>query len=57
MLAELEKTGTIHMSLVYRGERKTAEKFLKAQDEVLNPPQEENTAENAAEGGEVQNAQ
>ena len=24
MLAELEKTGTIHMSLVYRGERKTA---------------------------------
>ena len=57
MLAELEKTGTIHMSLIYRGERKTAEKFLKAQEEVLNPPQEENTAANAVEGGEVQNAQ
>ena len=56
MLAELEKTGTIHMSLVYRGDRKTAEKFLKAQDEVLNPPQEEKT-ETTAEGGEEQNAQ
>lgn len=34
MLADLEKTGTIHMSLVYRGDRKTAEEFLKKQKEL-----------------------
>lgn len=41
MLAELEKTGTIHISLVYRGNRKTAEEFLKQQEELNNPPAEE----------------
>lgn len=40
ILAELEKSGTIHLSLVYRGNRTTAEQFLKAQDEVLHPPEE-----------------
>ena len=34
MLADLEKTGTIHMSLVYRGDRKTAKEFLKKQKEL-----------------------
>ena len=41
MLAELEKTGTIHISLVYRGNRKTAEEFLKQQEELNSPPAEE----------------
>ena len=41
ILAELEKTGTVHMSLVYRGDRKTAEKFLKAQEDLNNPKEEE----------------
>ena len=41
ILAELEKTGTIHISLVYRGDRKTAEEFLKAQEELNNPKEEE----------------
>ncbi len=36
-LAELEKSGTIHMSLVYRGDRKKAEEFLKAQEDLNNP--------------------
>ena len=56
ILADLEKTGTIHMSLVYRGDRKTAEEFLKAQDELNNPPEEEIaekvTEESEAEEGE-----
>lgn len=37
ILAELEKSGTIHMSLVYRGDRKKAEEFLKAQEDLNNP--------------------
>ena len=45
MLAELEKTGTIHISLVYRGNRKTAEEFLKQQEELNNPPIEEEQTE------------
>lgn len=51
ILADLEKTGTIHMSLVYRGDRKTAEEFLKAQEELNSPPEEE-TEESEAEEGE-----
>lgn len=47
MLADLEKTGTIHMSLVYRGDRKTAEKFLKTQKE-LNDSLKSDSAENAS---------
>ena len=39
-LAELEKTGTIHLSLVYRGDRKNAEKFIEAQRK-LNYPEED----------------
>lgn len=46
-LAELEKSGTIHMSLVYRGDRKQAEEFLKVQEE-LNNPEETSESEAAA---------
>lgn len=35
MLAELEEEGTIHLTLVYRGSKENAEKFLTAQDDVL----------------------
>ena len=35
VLAELEAEGTIHLALVYRGDRKNAEKFLAAQDEII----------------------
>lgn len=55
ILAELEKTGTVHMSLVYRGDRKTAEKFLKAQEDLNNPKEEETqevTEESEAEQSE-----
>lgn len=34
-LAELEVEGTIHLTLVYRGSKENAEKFLAAQDKVL----------------------
>ena len=35
VLAELEAEGTIHLSLVYRGDRENAGKFLAAQNEIL----------------------
>ena len=35
LLAELEADGSVHLSLVYRGERENAAKFIKAQDEAL----------------------
>lgn len=35
LLAELEAEGKIHLSLVYRGERENAEKFVAAQDSIL----------------------
>ena len=46
ILADLEKSGTIHMSLVYRGDRKTAEEFLKAQENLNNPQETETEREN-----------
>ena len=55
VLAELEAEGTIHLALVYRGDRKNAEKFLTAQDEIileLYPPEpdpEEEPEENPVE--------
>ena len=36
ILAELEEEGTIHIALVYRGMPDTAEKFIEAQDMVLD---------------------
>ncbi len=35
LLAELEQTSSIHVALVYRGNRETAEKFLEEQKKVL----------------------
>lgn len=55
ILAELEKTGTVHMSLVYRGDRKTAEKFLKAQEDLNNPKEEE--AEEVTEESEAEQSE
>ena len=56
LLAELEKEGTIHLALVYRGDRKTAEKFLQAQKEINQPPEEtpeEPQNETRQEGGDT----
>lgn len=53
ILADLEKSGTIHMSLVYRGDRKKAEEFLKAQKDLNEKSnageQEQNQAEESGE--------
>ena len=55
MLAELESEGTIHLALVYRGDRENADKFLAAQEEIileLYPPEpaaEEEPQENPTE--------
>ena len=55
MLAELEADGKLHLSLVYRGTKENAGKFIDAQDELLAElyaPEEEDTEneeENAAE--------
>jgi pilus assembly protein CpaB len=38
VLAELEATGRIHCTLVYRGSKENGDKFLKIQDDYLNPP-------------------
>lgn len=35
LLAEIEEDGKMHLALVYRGEAKNAEQFIKAQDEAL----------------------
>jgi len=50
LLADLEKSGTIHISLVYRGDRKTAEEFLQKQEEL-------NTAQESAETVEGEETQ
>ena len=55
VLAELEAEGTIHLALVYRGDRENADKFLTAQDEIIlelypsEPAPEEETQENPVE--------
>ena len=55
VLAELEAEGTIHLSLVYRGDRENAGKFLAAQNEILlelyppEPDPEEEPQKNPAE--------
>jgi len=41
LLAELEATGRIHCTLVYRGTTENADKFLKIQADYLNPPEDE----------------
>lgn len=52
ILAELEADGKLHISLVYRGDRKNAGKFIEAQEAVLKElyaPAEEETDENGTE--------
>lgn len=52
ILAMLEADGTIHLSLVYRGGRDNADKFLKAQDDALAklyPPETEKFSEEKRE--------
>lgn len=54
ILAELEEEGTIHIALVYRGTPDTAEKFVEAQDMVLDELREAKEASEkdaAGEGG------
>lgn len=41
ILAELEATGRIHCTLVYRGGKENSDKFLQMQDDYLNPPEPE----------------
>lgn len=54
ILAELEADGNIHLSLVYRGEQKSAAVFIEAQESVLEelypPEEEENGSEGSAPG-------
>lgn len=45
LLAELERTGSIHAALVYRGSRENAGKFLEEQDRVLEALYPEETGE------------
>lgn len=45
LLARLEAEGEIHLSLVYRGERAKAAKFIEVQDQVLDEMQEEESGE------------
>lgn len=43
ILAELEADGKLHLSLVYRGDEKSAEQFLEAQNQILTelyPPED-----------------
>lgn len=52
VLAELEAEGKLHLSLVYRGTKENARKFVEAQETVLlelYPPEEEETEEKAEE--------
>lgn len=35
ILAELESTGKLHLSLVYRGTKQNTQKFIKTQDEII----------------------
>ena len=54
VLAELEATGRIHCTLVYRGTVENSDRFLQIQDEYLNPPEDElDEAESSAETATV----
>ena len=49
VLAELEADGKLHLSLVYRGTKENARKFVEAQEimlEELYPPESEEMEEN-----------
>ena len=56
MLVEYENTGIIHANLVYRGDSKTAQKFLDAQDqyfELLEAEEDEDTEESSGTEDDV----
>ena len=53
VLAELEADGKLHLSLVYRGTKENAGKFIEAQDELLTElyaPEEEDSEGEETEG-------
>lgn len=55
VLAELEADGKLHLSLVYRGDRASAARFIEAQEAVLEElyaPAEEENGEGAAGGSQ-----
>ena len=59
ILAELEAEGEIHVALVYRGTAENAQKFISAQENLLEElasedEKESNTAEGAAQEKELQ---
>ncbi len=57
MLVEYENTGIIHANLVYRGDSKTAQKFLDAQDlyfELLEAEEDEDTEESSGTEDDVE---
>ena len=57
MLVEYENTGIIHADLVYRGDSKTAQKFLDAQDlyfELLEAEEDEDTEESSGTEDDVE---
>ena len=59
ILAELEAEGEIHISLVYRGTAENAQKFISAQEKLLDElttedEKEKDTAEEAAQEKELQ---
>ena len=59
VLAELEADGKLHLSLVYRGTKENAGKFIKAQDELLAElyaPEEEDSEGEETEEGEAEGA-
>jgi len=59
ILAELEAEGKLHLSLVYRGGKENAAKFIEAQDNVLTelyPSAKEKTADEKTESGETDTA-
>ena len=61
VLAELEAEGKLHLSLVYRGTKENARKFVEAQEmllEELYPPEgEEDMAEDESGAAETESAE
>lgn len=60
ILAELEADGKLHISLVYRGDRKNADKFIEAQETALEelyaPAEEENGGDGEKDPEETEGA-
>jgi pilus assembly protein CpaB len=52
ILAELEATGRIHCTLVYRGTRENADVFIQLQEDFINPPDDEEESKETGESTE-----